>query len=162
MNIEAFADDLHQRLVAAAATGSPEIQQAAERLSVALEPAIHLGFLAALSEAAAEINAELTDGTTVELRLAGRSPSFVVTAAPQAPEDALEPPPAPTDDADDVTVARISLRLPEALKARAEERAARAGQSLNSWLVAAVRAAAEGQARAGHSRSPKRIQGWVR
>ena len=36
-------------------------------------------------------------------------------------------------------VVRLTLRIPESLKARAEEAAEQAGQSLNTWLVAAVR-----------------------
>jgi hypothetical protein len=35
----------------------------------------------------------------------------------------------------------ITLRIPESVKAKAEERAAEAGQSLNTWLVSVVRAA---------------------
>ena len=37
--------------------------------------------------------------------------------------------------------ARVSLRLPESLKSRADEAAARAGQSLNTWLVTLIRGA---------------------
>jgi hypothetical protein len=37
--------------------------------------------------------------------------------------------------------ARITLRMPESVKARAEELAARSGHSLNTWLVNVVRAA---------------------
>ena len=35
-------------------------------------------------------------------------------------------------------VARVSLRLPESVKARVEEAAAASGQSVNAWLVRAV------------------------
>ncbi|MGV3564966.1 MAG: toxin-antitoxin system HicB family antitoxin, partial [Nocardioides sp.] len=42
---------------------------------------------------------------------------------------------------DDATVARITLRLPESLKQRAEDAAAGARTSLNTWLVQAVRSA---------------------
>jgi hypothetical protein len=38
-------------------------------------------------------------------------------------------------------IARITLRLPESVKAKAEEFAARSGHSLNTWLVNVVRAA---------------------
>jgi len=37
--------------------------------------------------------------------------------------------------------ARVTLRIPEAVKARAEEKAAAAGQSLNTWMVGVVRSA---------------------
>ena len=49
-------------------------------------------------------------------------------------------PPAPPEE-EDGDLARVTLRIPEAVKARAEEKAAAAGQSLNTWLVAVVRSA---------------------
>jgi hypothetical protein len=129
----------------------------------------------ALSEAASEITTEL-QGTSVEVRLKGREPIFVVVGA------ATEPPPAAEEGEEtaedfgfdeDEAVARITLRLPESLKARAEELAARRGQSLNTWLVNATRSAASitinvggagfGPGAPGRNRSSnKRIQGWVR
>ena len=45
------------------------------------------------------------------------------------------------DPAAEGGTARITLRLPEHLKARAEEAAERDGLSVNSWLVRAVAAA---------------------
>jgi hypothetical protein len=49
------------------------------------------------------------------------------------------PPPPPGDETDEGGLARVSLRIPESLKARAEEKAAGVGQSLNTWLVNLVR-----------------------
>ena len=73
----------------------------------------------------------------VDVRLNGRDLDFMVhVAAPTAP--APPPPPSP-EDVDDGNLARITLRIPEAVKARAEEKAAAAGQSLNTWMVAVVR-----------------------
>jgi hypothetical protein len=46
-------------------------------------------------------------------------------------------------------MARISLRLPEQLKTRAEEAAAREGSSVNAWLVRAVTAALQSPSRPG-------------
>ena len=88
---------------------------------------------------AAEIIAELPEGS-VDVRLAGRELDFVVEMAP--PSAIPTPPPPPTPPAaeeDDGDLARITLRIPEAVKARAEEKAAAAGQSLNTWMVAVVR-----------------------
>jgi uncharacterized protein (DUF1778 family) len=48
--------------------------------------------------------------------------------------------PVPESEGDD-SLARVTLRIPESLKTKAEEAAADAGQSLNTWLVGAVRAA---------------------
>ena len=66
-----------------------------------------------------------------------------VCRAPQAELPAPPPPPAPpaAPEEEDGDLARITLRIPEAVKARAEEKAAAAGQSLNTWLVGVVRSA---------------------
>jgi preprotein translocase subunit SecD len=175
MDITQFAEALRRDLAVAAEAGSEDIRAAAERLSMALGPAVRLTLMDALSQAAAEITNEL-HGTSVELRLKGREPVFVVAGrgADAPPAEATEP-----EDGDDLgfdedeTVARITLRLPESLKQRAEELASKRGQSLNTWLVNAARNAATisinisstsmGPGAPGRNRSSnKRIQGWVR
>jgi hypothetical protein len=45
------------------------------------------------------------------------------------------------EDDEEGGLSRITLRIPESVKAKAEEAAARSGQSLNTWLVNVVRAA---------------------
>ncbi len=173
MDITQFVEVLRRDLTQAAEAGGEEIRAAAERLSLALDPAVRLTLMDALSQAASEITNEL-EGSSVELRLRGREPVFVVmgAAAEAAAPEAAETP--ETDDFDDDdTVARITLRLPESLKVKAEELAGRRGQSLNTWLVNAVRNAASininisatpmGPGAPGRNRSSnKRIQGWVR
>lgn len=140
MDITPYVDSLRRDLVAAAEAGGDDVKQAAERLLLALDPAARLALMEAISQAAAEITAELPAGG-VDVRLAGRELDFVVhLAAPPAPP-APPPPPAPAEEADQGGLARITLRIPEAVKARAEEKAARAGDSLNTWLVKVVRAA---------------------
>jgi hypothetical protein len=47
----------------------------------------------------------------------------------------------PGDDDEEGGLSRITLRIPESVKAKAEEAAAKSGQSLNTWLVNVVRAA---------------------
>jgi hypothetical protein len=71
----------------------------------------------------------------------GRELDFVVEIAPPAAMPAPPPPPPapPVPEEDDGDLARITLRIPEAVKARAEEKAAAAGQSLNTWMVGLVR-----------------------
>jgi hypothetical protein len=140
---------------------------AAERLATALDSAARMALLEALSDAAAEITAAL-DGTSVEVRLRGRDPDFVVTtSAADAPIDAAPPAASATDDdSGDEATARITLRLPEGLKQRAETAATAARRSLNTWLVDAVRAAADGppptsSPRAAH-RVGKQLSGWAR
>jgi hypothetical protein len=103
-----------------------------------MEPAVRLALIDALSAMAAEITATL-DGTLVDVRLRGRDPEVVIV--PAAHDRAHEPAPSgdPLDEAgDDGSTARISLRLPDALKSRAEAAAAAAGSSLNTWLIRAV------------------------
>jgi hypothetical protein len=180
MDITQFVEALRRDLSQAAEAGTDEVRAAAERLALALDPAVRLTLMDALSQAASEITNEL-HGTSVEVRLKGREPIFVVLGAgaeempPAVPQPPKPPEPEePLYDGEDETVARITLRLPESLKAKAEELAARRGQSLNTWLVNAARMATStnidinimgsmGPGAPGRNRSSnKRIQGWVR
>lgn len=141
MDITPYVDTLRRDLVAAAEAGSDDLKKAAERLAYALDPSARLALMEAISHAAAEITAELPQGS-VDVRLVGRELDFVVEMAP--PTAVPTPPPAPAPPApeeDDGDLARITLRIPESVKARAEEKAAAAGQSLNTWLVNVVRSA---------------------
>ena len=179
MDITRFVEELRRSLVATAESGTDQIRAAAEQLTLSLDPSVRLTLMDALSQAASEITHEL-HGTSVELRLKGREPIFVVMGAATEPapvtadETAADSDDLAEDDEDGV-VARITLRLPESLKARAEELAARRGQSLNSWLVSAARSAVSAglsinvnssgfePGKPGRNRSSsKRIQGWVR
>ena len=143
MDITPYVEGLRRDLATAARSGGPEVAEAAERLAAALDPAMQMVLLEAFSHATAEITAALGGGS-VEVRLKGREPQFVVTPPPTtaAPRESLGAPEDSEDDEADGPAARITLRLPEALKQRAEEAAGRRGQSLNTWLVNAVRAAA--------------------
>ncbi len=153
---------LRQDLARAAEVGGEDVKAAAERLLLALDPALRLTLMDALSQAATEVGAQLP-GVTVSVRLQGREPMFVVEGAPAAaapPEDHFD------DEGDAETVARITLRIPETLKARAEALAARRGQSLNTWLVGAARAAAADRPQQSgeslHGFPGRRMKGWVR
>ena len=154
MDVTRLIDALRQDLDRAASIGGDEARAAADRLSLALEPALRLTLMEALSQAADEIGDAL-HGVSIDVRLNGRDPEFVVEGAPRDGEvEPLEP-----DDGEND--ARITLRLPEALKTRAEAMAARRGQSLNTWLVAAVRAAASDNHGPGRH-GGRRLQGWVK
>jgi HicB family len=168
MDLTPLIAALRQDLASAAAVGGLEVEVAAERLLLALDPALRLTLMDALSQAASEIGAALP-GAQVSVRLQGREPVFVVEGAPAAaaPE---EHPAEPFDD-DEIDAAgeatgRITLRIPESLKARAETLAARKGQSLNSWLVAAARAATADRphysGESHHGFPGRRMKGWVR
>jgi hypothetical protein len=141
MDITPYVESLRRDLLAAAEAAGPEAREATERLAFALDPAARLALMEAVSQAAAEITAEMPNGG-VDVRLTGRELDFVVHTTPASPP---EPPAAPAPPAeepeDDGNVARITLRIPESVKAKAEELAARSGHSLNTWLVTVVRAA---------------------
>lgn len=142
MDITPYIDNLRRDLVAAADTGDDTLKTAAERLAMALSPAARLALMEAISHAANEITAEMPSGS-VEVRLDGRELDFVIDTPMAQPTPPLPPPPPPAaEEAEqDGGVARVTLRLPESVKAKAEERAAEAGQSLNTWLVSVVRSA---------------------
>ena len=168
MDITPLVTALRRDLASAAEVGGEEVKAAAERLLLALDPALRLTLMEALSLAASDIGAQLP-GAQVSVRLQGREPVFVVEGAPAAatPQDHAEHD--FDDDEIDATgeaTGRITLRIPESLKARAETLAARRGQSLNSWLVAAARAAATDRpshfAENLHGFPGRRMKGWVR
>jgi uncharacterized protein (DUF1778 family) len=173
MELTPFVDRLRSDLSDAAAAGGPEAQAAADRLALALDPATRMMLLEALSQAASEITGAL-DNDAVDVRMSGREPEFVVTRLEGA-SPAVPPAPAPTaaPEPEDDNQSRITLRLPESVKARAEEAANQIGQSLNSWLVDAVRDALDRNRFAlevgsnrisvtGDSGRRKQIRGWVR
>ena len=149
---------LRADLQAAAAVGGEEVARAAQLLGDAVEPALRLTLLDLLTEAADDLTAQL-GGAHVELRLRGREPELVVGSAPAA----APPAPAAAPETEEGT-ARLTLRLPEPLKNRAEQAAAEAGQSVNSWLVRAVSAALDGPAPFpfGGPAGPRRITGFGR
>ncbi|GII86905.1 hypothetical protein Ssi03_48950 [Sphaerisporangium siamense] len=178
MDLAPYVDHLRRELAVTAGAGGEEARALAERLAATLESATRLALLEALSAAADEITQDLAPGS-VEVRLRGRDPDFVVTPPPPPPgarppeEDEIgqagrQPAPPPPPDADEGGTSRISLRIPEHLKPRIEEAAAREGLSVNAWLVRAVAAALDpGRAgpRSGErpaQRTGNRYTGWVR
>lgn len=168
MELGRYVDELQHQLAAAAAAGTDETRETAGRLTTALDAAARLMLLEALGGAAAEITAELAPGS-VEVRLRGREPEFVVTPAPNwdsAPEPAAVAAPeasTPVDGEEGATI-RTTLRLPDELKTRVEAAAARDGVSVNTWLVRAIAATLDGGARRTISfeTNGKRVTGWVR
>ncbi|GAA2580853.1 MULTISPECIES: hypothetical protein [Streptomyces] len=171
MDLTPYVDTLRRELAVAAEAGGDEARELAERLIAPLESATRLTMLNVLSAAMDEITRELAPGS-VDVRLRGLDPDFVVTppptdggaAAPAAPVEALRTQ-APAEG-DEGGTARVNLRLPAHLKTRAEEAASREGLSVNAWLVRAVSAAVDG---GGAPRTAERARnvgqsftGWVR
>jgi antitoxin component of RelBE/YafQ-DinJ toxin-antitoxin module len=164
MDLTPYVSELQRQLAEAAAAGGEEARAVAERLSAPLDAAARLMLLDALSAAAGEIAAELAPGS-VDLRLRAGEPEFVVVAPPDTTTEELTAgEPLPAQSSEDAATARINLRLPENLKARAEAAAAAGGLSVNSWLVRAVAAAVERGDQPTPRRSPSgggRYTGWV-
>src|SRR5580698_5688869 len=145
MDLTTYVNNLGREFAALAEAGGDEARALVERLTGPLESAIRMTLLDALSAATDEITRDLAPGS-VELRLRGRDPSFVVTAplgrtAQDAAATAEETPDGGLLVAEDGPAARINVRLPEQLKAAIEESAAREGRSVNAWLVRAASAA---------------------
>ncbi|GGU99665.1 hypothetical protein GCM10010182_15870 [Actinomadura cremea] len=182
MDIAMYVESLRRELAVAAEAGGEDARALAERLTSPLEAAVHLVLLEALSEAADEITRDLAPGS-VEVRLRGRDPDFVVTPPPAEPGPAAAPgglrqalagalevsmgvraPVAEPDEGGGTS--RITLRLPEQLKPRIEEAAGRMGLSVNAWLVRAVTAALEPggppQDRGEGRPIGRNYTGWVR
>jgi predicted HicB family RNase H-like nuclease len=140
MDISTYAERLRHEVAAATALGGDEAAAAAERMLLALDPAVRLTLMEALSDAAAEISAELPEGS-VEVRMRGRDVELVVDTDTEHQRAPWVTPQEGDQDQASADLVRLTLRLPPDLKTRAEDAATRAGQSLNSWLVAAVRSA---------------------
>ena len=171
MNLTSHVSNLGREFATLAEAGGEEARALVERLTGSLESAIRITLLDALSAAADEITRDLAPGS-VELRLRGRDPDFVVTPPPaEAPEQAAGDAAAsaggaPDSDlliAEDGPAARINVRLPEQLKAAIEEAAAKEGRSVNAWLVRAAAAALQrSEPRGGGKRTKQGFTGWVR
>jgi hypothetical protein len=166
MDLHPYIESIHQQLVAAADAGGEDARVIVDRLARSLDAAVRLALLEALAAAAEDITTELAPGS-VELRLRGREPEFVVMAQSTQTDDGADEDQGAIRyalDPDEGAMSRINLRMPERLKARIEAAAAGEGLSVNAWLVRAAAAAAE---RAGPDRprapqGPQKYRGWAR
>lgn len=178
MNLSLYVEDIRRQLVTAAEAGGDDARTLAERLIAPLDSAIRLALQDVLAAAAEEITCELAPGS-VELRLRGRDPEFVVTLPPaDLPEGGAELAPAdwaspiglgasPVGEGDEGGMARINLRMPDQLKGRVEAAAGTEGLSVNAWLVRAAAGALQRAepSRPFQSRAPlgaRRFTGWAR
>ncbi|GHH51716.1 toxin-antitoxin system HicB family antitoxin [Lentzea cavernae] len=168
MDLSPYIASLREDLATAASAGDENTRRTAAALSAALEPAARLAIMNALSDLAAEVTASL-DGQVVDVRLAGRDVQVVVTGSAE-PEP--EPEPAPRQEAPnfgDATgdISRVTLRLINELKSKAEAAASAQGVSLNSFIQQAVGGAVQGRHKhqhkgwSGNAGSGSRVRGWV-
>jgi hypothetical protein len=170
MDLRFHVESLHRQLAAAAVVSGEDARVLVERLAAPLDAAIQLTLQDVVAAAAEEITTELAPGS-VEVRLRGRDPEFVVTLPP-APAPAGDEPAAPTvrpapADGDEGGTSRINVRMPDQLKARVEQAANAEGLSVNTWIVRAAAAALDRTlpARPSDRRGPQggqRYTGWAR
>jgi hypothetical protein len=180
MELRQYIENLQRQLAVAAEAGGDEARALGDRLIAPLDAAVRLTLLEVLAAAAEEITCDLAPGS-VEVRLRGQDPEFVVTAPPvdlsvdDPADDDRSPshrpvagaPPGAAGEGDDGAMSRINLRMPDHLKARIEDAAAGEGLSVNAWIVRAAVAAVE---RADPDRrperrapqGPQRYTGWAR
>ncbi|WP_309115337.1 toxin-antitoxin system HicB family antitoxin [Saccharothrix sp.] len=161
MDLTPYVENLRRELAVAAEAVGDEARALADRLTSQVDSATRLTLLEALSTAAAEITRDLAPGS-VDVRLRGRDPEFVVSPPPATTEAPPQPTPPPPPVDDDGAMTRINLRLPEHLKQRVEEAAAQAGISVNAWLVRAASSALDQGVRQPTTHFGQRYTGWVR
>ena len=176
MDLTPYLDSVASDLDRATALADEHTRDIAHRLAAAIEPGLRLALVRAVSDTAAQINTELDDAV-VTVTMAGREPLVTVTPTgsghrhdPQpSPPTVLTPTTSPggdgptgADPGTDGGTVRITLRLPEQLKSRAEALADRAEQSLNTWLVQAVRrAAGDAPPPTSPTTTGRRLTGWA-
>jgi hypothetical protein len=172
MELSEYTETLRREVSAVTRMAGDDVARAGQMIAEALDSSIRLTLLDVLAGAAAEITSRMDD-TGVELRLSSGNPVFVVVHTPQEMLAPLPPsPPAPdlahSEAEEETGTSRVTLRLPDGLKTRAEAAAARDGQSLNAWLIrAASRAlddpsAAKAQPSQRRSGPGQRITGYAR
>lgn len=149
MQIEGYVQAVCEDLARVAAVGDESTARAAELLAVAIESSLALRLQEAMAEAALELSGQLDQGR-VEVRVAGGEPELVYVSYGGA---------VASEAADEGLAARITLRLPESLKARVEAAAASTGVSVNTWLVQALGRAVGTRPPAGGNR---RLTGYGR
>lgn len=130
MRLEPVLTQIETTIEAQLRLADPSVAEGAAGFMEAFWPAVRSALLEVAQQAAAEIDAQLGD-RNVEVRLTGGDPDMVVTS------------PSPEGEAGDEDLeARITLRLPGSLKGIIEDAASSSGDSINSWVVDALRSRA--------------------
>src|SRR4249919_1670381 len=118
MDLSPYIESVRVGVVNASSLADEPTQHVAERLGTAIESSTRLALIQALSDAAGSISAEMAP-SSVELRMVGQDPEFVVSIQTAEAEPTLllpdtEPAPeaageSPTTEPDDEPLARITL-----------------------------------------------------
>ncbi|HEY6472800.1 MAG TPA: toxin-antitoxin system HicB family antitoxin [Acidimicrobiales bacterium] len=157
MKMSLVVDGLRADVLSVGELGDDTVAAVAERIAALLGRSMPARILELLSDVSAEVSAELPDGH-LEIRVAGDDVDLAyVEDAPAAA--------APADGdggsgADRDLSARISLRLSEGLKARAEEGAAREGISVNAFIVRTLERGATSSDQKRKSHAGNRLRGY--
>lgn len=109
--------------------GGEGLAEVAEQLLEALRPAVRQTLMEVVEGTAREISSQLV-GQEVDVRVRDGEPELVVTELTTG---------ASIPDETDTIGARLTLRLPESLKSLVEDAAESTGDSINSWVVSALR-----------------------
>ena len=124
MDLDPYVTAVTDQLTATAALGDERTRQIASALAASAASALRLATINAVSAAIDEVNTALlasptASGITVSVHLENDEPVIAVHEAPAStPADAVDA------GAEEEASARISLRLPEALKADIDAAAA--------------------------------------
>jgi hypothetical protein len=118
--------------------GDPDLSGIGSELLEVLRPAIKQTLMDVVEMAAQEVNGQLV-GQRLDVRLVDGDPELTIR-----PDDSnIPPPPTPPSPDDPIDAeARITLRLPGYLKDLISEAADGAGDSINSFVVEALRSKA--------------------
>lgn len=142
MDIDTYTTAVTDAVLAAAELGDEQTRRTAAALATAIAAPVRLAMLDALSDLATEVSDQLGD-RRVTVRLDGRDAVVEVHHGP-GPEAETQP---PTFEEVTGDISRVTLRLVEQIKSRAEEAAAQNGLSLNTWVAQAVQGALRDQMR---------------
>jgi hypothetical protein len=143
-----FTETLRSDLEAVGSMGSDKAMKVADRMITVALPLAKARMLEAMSMALTELSGVLGI-ERIDLRVSGDDVTFV-PAEPVMVTRTVE------QSADQ---ARFSLRLPDDLKARIDERAAAEGTSTNTWMVRALETTV-GRGAAHHSPRNRRLSGY--
>lgn len=159
MDLTPYIASLREDLATAASAGDEATRRTAEVLAAALEPAARLAIMNALSDLAAEVTAAQEDHV-VDVRLSGRDVQVVVTSRAQPNDGPRGSDLPPVDETAGGDMSRMTLRLFEQLKSKAEQAAAAQGVSLNTFVQQAVQGALHGRNRAFGGKEWGGQRGW--
>jgi hypothetical protein len=150
MKMSLVVDGVRADVASVGELGDEVVAEVAERIADLLGRSLPARILELLSDAAAEVSAELPDGR-VEIRVAGDDVGLAYVEDTRVTA-------AESEAGGDLT-ARITLRLSEGLKARVEEGAGREGVSVNTYIVRTLeRGSSANRYRAG--RVGNRLRGY--